>query len=45
MRGKRIADTVLDLIGGTPMVRLQRVPRPGSAAVVAKLESLNPGAA
>ena len=43
MRGKGIADTVLDLIGGTPMVRLQRLPRPGSAAVVAKLESLNPG--
>jgi cysteine synthase A len=43
MRDKRIADTVLDLIGGTPMVRLQRLPRPGGAAVVAKLESLNPG--
>jgi cysteine synthase A len=43
MRGKRIADTVLDLIGQTPMVRLQRLPRAGGAAVVAKLESLNPG--
>ncbi len=43
MRGKRIADSVLDLIGGTPMVRLRRLPRPGGAAVVAKLESLNPG--
>src|SRR5215813_10789823 len=39
---KRIADSVLDLIGGTPMVRLRRLPRPGGAAVVAKLESLNP---
>jgi cysteine synthase A len=43
MKGKRIADSVLDLIGGTPMVRLRRLPRPGGAAVVAKLESLNPG--
>ena len=39
----KIADSVLDLIGGTPMVRLRRLPRPGGAAVVAKLESLNPG--
>ena len=40
---RKIADSVLDLIGGTPMVRLRRLPRPGGAAVVAKLESLNPG--
>ena len=39
---KPIADSVLDLIGGTPMVRLNRLPRAGGAAVVAKLESLNP---
>src|SRR5215468_9691642 len=39
---KRIADSVLDLIGGTPMVRLRRLPRASGAAVVAKLESLNP---
>ena len=39
----KIADSVLDLIGGTPMVRLRRLPRPDGAAVVAKLESLNPG--
>ena len=43
MRAKRIADSVLDLIGQTPMVRLRRLPRAGGAAVVAKLESLNPG--
>ena len=43
MRPKRIADSVLDLIGGTPMVRLRRLPRAGGAVVVAKLESLNPG--
>jgi cysteine synthase len=43
MRPKRMADSVLDLIGGTPMVRLRRLPRAGGAVVVAKLESLNPG--
>jgi cysteine synthase A len=39
----RIAASVLDLVGRTPMVRLRRLPRPGGAAVVAKVESLNPG--
>jgi cysteine synthase len=38
-----IADSVLDLIGQTPLVRLRRVPRPGSATILAKLESRNPG--
>jgi cysteine synthase A len=38
-----IADTVLDLIGRTPLVRLNRLPKPGHAQVVAKVESLNPG--
>jgi cysteine synthase len=38
-----IHDSVLDLIGGTPMVRLRKLPRPGGAAVVAKVESRNPG--
>jgi cysteine synthase len=38
-----IHDSVLDLIGGTPMVRLHKLPRPGGAAVVAKVESRNPG--
>ena len=36
-------DSVLDLIGRTPMVRLNRLPKPGSAAIFAKMESLNPG--
>ncbi len=40
---KKIADNVLDLIGGTPMVRLNRVVPQGSAEVVGKMESLNPG--
>jgi cysteine synthase len=38
-----IADSVLDLIGGTPIVRLNRVPAPDGATVLGKLESLNPG--
>jgi cysteine synthase A len=39
----RFAQTVLDLIGHTPIVRLNRLPRPDGATVVAKVESLNPG--
>ena len=35
--------TVLDLVGWTPLVRLQRIVPPGAATVVAKLEYLNPG--
>src|SRR3989304_2874199 len=37
-----IADSVLDLIGNTPMVRLERIRPPGSADVIGKVESLNP---
>ena len=37
-----IAETVLDLIGGTPLVRLNRVVREGWAEVVGKVESMNP---
>ncbi len=37
-----LADSVLDLIGNTPLVRLRRVVPPGSAQVLGKLESLNP---
>jgi cysteine synthase A len=39
----RVADTVLDLVGATPLTRLHRVPKPGGAVVLAKMESLNPG--
>jgi cysteine synthase A len=37
-----IADSVLDLVGRTPLVRLSRVSPKGVATVVAKLESQNP---
>ena len=38
-----VADTPLDLITATPVVRLNRVVPAGSAEVWAKLESFNPG--
>lgn len=34
---------MLDLVGRTPLVRLNRLPAPGAAEVLAKLESRNPG--
>jgi cysteine synthase A len=43
MARPKIATTVLDVIGGTPMVVLNRLPRPEGARVIAKLESVNPG--
>src|SRR5438309_2412887 len=39
----KIAGSVLDLVGNTPIVRLRRVVKPGGAAVIAKVESVNPG--
>ncbi|MDQ7827583.1 MAG: cystathionine beta-synthase [Armatimonadota bacterium] len=42
-RREAIADTVLDLIGHTPLVRLHKVVRGVRAEVLAKLEFLNPG--
>ena len=38
------AASMLDLIGNTPTVRLNRLPEKGSATVLAKMESFNPGA-
>lgn len=35
--------SILDLIGNTPVVRLNRLPDPGGAEVWVKLESRNPG--
>ncbi|HEX9078197.1 MAG TPA: cysteine synthase A [Desulfuromonadaceae bacterium] len=39
----KIADNLTDLIGGTPLLRLNRVAQGLGAQVVAKLESFNPG--
>lgn len=38
-----IADSVLSLIGATPLVRLRRVIPQGAAHVLGKMENLNPG--
>ena len=37
-----LANNILELIGNTPMVRLNHLPRKDSAEVLLKLESLNP---
>jgi cysteine synthase A len=36
-------DSVLSLIGGTPLVRLRHLPGDGAARVLAKCEQMNPG--
>jgi cysteine synthase A len=41
-KDEKIANSVLNLVGDTPMVRLSRVVQPGWAEVVAKVESFNP---
>jgi cysteine synthase A len=41
--GAAIADSVLELVGNTPLVRLNRLLLPGSAEVLAKLEWFTPG--
>jgi len=38
-----IAGSVLDLIGNTPMVRINRLTGEDDATVLAKLERFNPG--
>jgi cystathionine beta-synthase (O-acetyl-L-serine) len=39
----RPVDSILDLIGNTPMVRLRRITGPDDAEIFAKLEFFNPG--
>jgi cysteine synthase len=39
----KLAGSVLELVGGTPLVRLNRIPSAAGAIVLAKVESLNPG--
>jgi cysteine synthase A len=40
--GDRIADSVLDLIGNTPLVRLSRIAGPDVAELLGKVEAANP---
>ncbi|KGK91631.1 cysteine synthase [Desulfosporosinus sp. HMP52] len=39
----RVVDNITDLIGKTPLVRLQRIVKPGMANVYVKVEFFNPG--
>src|SRR5438477_1037759 len=41
--GPKSAASVLDVVGGTPLVKLNRLPKSDGATVLAKMESLNPG--
>ena len=43
LRGVEVADSVLDLVGNTPLVRMRRVFDDAGCDVLAKLEMLNPG--
>ena len=38
----KVVDSVIDLVGGTPLVRLNNIVDPGMATVYAKMEHLNP---
>src|SRR5262249_47959187 len=39
----RIYDSICEVIGGTPIVRLKRIPKDHWAEILVKLESMNPG--
>ncbi|AFM42380.1 cysteine synthase A [Desulfosporosinus acidiphilus SJ4] len=39
----RVVDSIMDLIGQTPLVRLQRIVKPGMANIYVKMEAFNPG--
>jgi cystathionine beta-synthase len=41
--GQRVADSVVEVVGNTPMVRLRNIGSPLKARLYAKLEYLNPG--
>ena len=41
-RHPKISNSILETIGHTPLVRLNRLPAPGAAEVLVKLESFNP---
>jgi cystathionine beta-synthase len=40
---RKICDTILDAIGNTPLVRINRITKDVKATVLAKLETFNPG--
>jgi len=40
---RKIANSIIELIGNTPMVRLNKIVEPEMAEIVAKIESFNPG--
>jgi cystathionine beta-synthase len=42
-RVKKVCDTILDAIGNTPLVRMNRITRGVPGTVLAKLETFNPG--
>ncbi|MBQ3816059.1 MAG: cysteine synthase family protein, partial [Clostridia bacterium] len=39
----RICNSILEAVGHTPLIRLNRMPKPGSAEVLVKMEGLNVG--
>ncbi len=43
MHSEKVVNNVLELIGNTPMVRLNKIVEPDMADIWAKLESFNPG--
>src|SRR5438045_3875995 len=43
MKNLGVYDNICQLVGNTPVVRLNRIPREGWAEVLVKLESFNPG--
>src|ERR1700751_3708327 len=43
MKNLGVYDSICEVIGNTPVVRLNRIPRDGWAEVLVKLESFNPG--
>jgi len=43
VRQQKVAESIVELIGNTPMVRLARIVEPRMATILAKLESFNPG--
>jgi cysteine synthase A len=43
MQHGNITRNILEAIGGTPLISINRVSGPGSAEILAKVESLNPG--